>query len=206
MFTHLKLTAFAAVAIAAFISTGCNSQPPHPNQLNAFDGATYDSLTLAHGALASLRDQVSTTYPKYSSLFDEAEATYSAAFDAYSFYRSRPNNQAQVSVAISNLAVAMVALENAFESDLHVPPQVVLNLRHKALVIQMAAGQKISISEILTALEIAAAIAETVSLGQPYAVLAALVIQATQQALAAQSAASGQPIDLSTIQPLAPIQ
>ncbi|MBV9158442.1 MAG: hypothetical protein JO097_19435 [Acidobacteriaceae bacterium] len=206
MFTHLKFTALAVVATAVLISTGCKSQPAHPNQLNTFDGATYDSLTLAHGALASLRVQISTSYPKYAPLFNEAEVTYSTAYEAYSLYRVKSSNQAQISVAISNLAVAIAALENAFQSDLHVAPKVILDFRHRALVIRTAAGQNISISDILTALEIAAAVAQTVPPAAPYAALATIVIEATQQALAAQSAASGQPIDLSTIQPLAPIQ
>ncbi len=85
-------------------------------------------------------------------------------------------------------------------------PQAVLKAREKAGKIRAAAGQRITISDILTELEIAAAIAETVPGTEPYSELAAIVITATQQALAAESSASGQAIDLSTIQPIALIQ
>jgi hypothetical protein len=58
----------------------------------------------------------------------------------------------------------------------------------------------------LAELEIAAAIAQTVSGTQPYSGLAAIVIKATQQAFAGKSTASGQAIDLAAIQPFATIQ
>jgi len=205
MLLNLKLPAFALLAVAGIFSTGCNIQPNHPNQMNVFDGATYDSLTLAHAALASLRVQVSTSYPKYSALFDEAGAAYTATFNAYSLYRTNPDNQAQVSIEIDNLTVSIIALENAFQSDLHVPAQAILKLQRQARRIRASAGSSVSVSDILTELEIAAAIAEAVPQAQPYAALAAIVIEATQQALAAESAASGQLIDLSTIQPISPI-
>jgi hypothetical protein len=54
MINKLKLAVFLLPLLAFLLASGCGSQPPHPNQLNAFDGATYDSLTVAHGALSSL--------------------------------------------------------------------------------------------------------------------------------------------------------
>ena len=202
MLNHFKLPAFAVVATAFFLSSGCNPQPPHPNQLNAFDGAAYDSLTLAHGALASLRMQVSKSYPMYSPVFNEAATAYSAAYDAYSLYRTNPSDQSKVSAVIRDLALSIVALESAFESDLHVSPKIILKLQRRSLTIRKTAGPNASVADILTALEIAAAIAQSVPLTQPYSGLAVIVIDATQHALAAEQAASGQPIDLLTIQPV----
>jgi hypothetical protein len=37
---------------------GCGNQPPHPNQINAFDGSSYDTLVTVHAALGSLRPTV----------------------------------------------------------------------------------------------------------------------------------------------------
>ena len=66
-----------------------------------------------------------------------------------------------------------------------------------------AAGQNVTVSDILTELEIAAAVARAVPAASVYAGLASMVIEATSQALAAESASAGQAIDLTTIQPLA---
>ncbi len=209
MRTKYKLAAsFCAIFAAALISTGCNSQPPHPNQINAFDGASYDSLTLAQGALTSLRVQVATTYPQYAPEFNQAAAGYSTALNAYSVYRTAvvAGNQAQLSAAIQSLTVSIVLLENTFEADLHVPPSTVQKIRHKAARIRSGSGANVSAVDILTELEIAAAIAEAVPQAQPYAALAAIVIAATDEAVAAENAAAGQPIELSTLQPIAPIQ
>jgi hypothetical protein len=63
-----------------------------------------------------------------------------------------------------------------------------------------------TVSDILTELETAASIAATIPATQPYSGLAAIVIQAAQDALATFTANVGQPIDLTTIQPIAPIQ
>lgn len=202
----MQKTKIAAILMSAisiiFMTTGCNTQPDHPGQINTFDGATYDSLTLAHGALLSIRAQVSTGYPQYVPVFNQAAAAYTTALDAYTVFRTGQNNQAAVSVALNDLTVSIVALEDTFEADLHVSPAVVLKTRAKAARIRAAVNPQVSVSDILTALEIAASIAATVPGTQPYAALAAMVIDATQQALAAQTAASGKPIDLSTLQPV----
>jgi len=69
----------------------------------------------------------------------------------------------------------------------------------------MRATARVSISDILTELEIAAAVARTIAPAAPYALLAQLVIGATAQAVAAETAASGHAIDLTTISPIAAI-
>lgn len=209
MFLKFKFAALSVATMAALLTTaGCKSQPDHPNQMNTFDGASYDSLTLAHGALVSLRAQVSATYPKYAPDFNQASAAYSTALAAYSLYRTAANasSQAQVTAAINNLTLTIVVLENAFEADMNVPAQKDSQIRAEAAILRAAAGGNISAADVLTALEIAAAIAETVPGTQPYAGLAAMVIAATDEALNAEDAAAGQLIDLSTIAAIPPIQ
>jgi hypothetical protein len=202
-----KLALSTLVVVALTISTvACNTQPNHPNQINTFDGASYDSLTVAHGALTSFRVQISTSDKQYVSVFNEAATAYATGFNAYSLYRATQGNQAAVSVDVANLTVSIVSLEDAIQARLHVSPQAVLQVRAKAAKVRAVASPRISISDILTELEIAAAIAQTVPGTQPYSGLAAIVIKATQQALAARSSAPGAPIDLSTIQPIALIE
>jgi hypothetical protein len=186
------------------LATGCGTQTSHPNQLNAFDGASYDTLTLAHGALTSLRAQVSVSYPKYTPLFNEAADAYAATFNAYALYRTSPTDASALTVAISNLTISVIALENSFQTDMQVPPSVVTGIRKKAQSLRArAAGQNVTVSDILTELEIAAAVARAVPAASVYAGLASMVIEATSQALAAESASAGQAIDLTTIQPVA---
>ena len=186
------------------LATGCGSQPTHPNQLNTFDGASYDTLTLAHGALTSLRAQVAVSYPKYVPVFNEAAASYAAAYNAYALYRTNPSDESALSVATANLTVSIVALENSFQSDMQVTPSVVADVRRKArTLLEKAARQHVTVSDILTELEIAAAIAEAIPSTSTYASLASMVIQATSEALAAEAEQAGQPIDLTTIQPVA---
>lgn len=205
--SNFKIALSAAVIAAVTLATsGCKPQSEHPNQISTFDGVSYDSLTAAHGALSSLRSSISANYGQYVPGFNEAAAAYSTAFSAYSLYRTNPNNQAAVAVAISNLTVSVVALENAFQSGMHVSPNAVAKARAKAQKMRDAARQTITLSDILTELEIAAQIAEAVPGTQPYSTLAAMVINATEQAIAALKSASGQLIDLSTIQPISPIQ
>ncbi len=188
------------------LSTACKTQPDHPNQLNAFDGATYNSLTLAHAALSSFRDQISSGLPQYAPAFNEAATAYEDAFSAYATYRSQPQQNLVVVSAITELTRTLLNLENGLISGAHADSQAVASVRGKALRLRSRAGRNITISDILTELEIAASVAETIPATGPYSKIASMVIEATNQALAAQEAAAGQPIDLSTIQPLPPIQ
>jgi hypothetical protein len=201
----LKIVLTALLVISVGLFTGCNPQPKHPNQINSFDGASYDTLTLAHAALTSLRPSVATTYPQYKTAFNEAAAAYSAAFEAYSVFRVIPADQGSAALAISNLTTSVVYLENTFQADMQVPPATVQQVRGKAARIRAKAQPQISISDILNELEIAASIAAAVPGTEPYAMIAEMVIKATEQAIAAAESSSGQPIDLSTIAPVAPL-
>jgi len=200
----LHLVAFGLLAIAAtLIATGCNQPSKHPNQINDFDGASYDSLTAAHGALTALRSQISTNYKQYGPQFNEAAATYSTAFTVYSQFRTDVNNQATASEAVNALTISIIALETSIQQQLHAPAAAAKNAHQKAAAMRTRAAQRnISISDVLTELEIAATVAQAVPATSPYASLASMVIDATSQALAAYHAAAGQAIDLTTIQPV----
>jgi hypothetical protein len=207
MFHSFKWAAVALPVFGFLFASGCGTQTSHPNQINAFDGATYDSLLLAHGALTSIKANVTASYPKYAPIFNQAAASYNAAYTAYSDFRVQPASQAEVAVMIGNLTVAIVALENVFQFDMQASPASVANVRAHAKRLRASAKQAgVTISDILTELEIAAAVAHTISQAGPYAALAEMVIESTSAAMTAEIAATGQPIDLSLIQPIAPIQ
>ncbi len=99
---------------------GCGVETPHPNQINAFDGASYDTMTLAHGALTSLRPQIAVNYPKYNTLFNQATAAYNVALTGYSAFRVNPASQADVAVEVTNLTAAIIDLESAFQTNMQV--------------------------------------------------------------------------------------
>jgi len=207
MFKPLQWAAVALPVICILFAGGCGTQASHPNQINSFDGATFDSLLMAHGALASLRTNVPASHPAYAPVFNQACAAYSAAYAGYSTFRGKPTAQAEVTVAIANLAFAIVVLENALQAGLHPSAKDVVAIRGHAQRLHAFAEQKgIGVSDILTELEIAAAVARTIPQASPQAGLAQIVIASTNAALSAQAAAAGQPIDLALLEPVPPIQ
>jgi len=202
-----KLAAVALPVLSILFASGCSIQPSHPNQIHAFDGDTFDTLLLAHGALVSLQGSVTTTYPKYIPIFNEASAAYGAAYAGYAAFRVSPTTQAEVSVNIGNLTLAIVALENAFQLDMQASTTNVAEIRARAKRLRTSAGQAgISVTDLLTELEIAAAVAATIPQTGPYAKLAEIVIATTTAALVAENAEVGQPIDLTLISPIPAIQ
>lgn len=195
--------------VALVTLTGCGNTT-YSNQLSAFDGSTYSSLTVAHSALNTLRTEILTNHPKYVGTFNEAATAYVTAFNTYSLYRANPSQtQAQVAAEIASLTVGIVALENSIESDLPVPqPQKdamrarVLHTKQRMLFLGHA-QTNITLADILSDLAIAAEIAKLVPGASKYGQLAGIVIQAAQNATAALGSAAGKPIDLGTIQPVA---
>jgi hypothetical protein len=207
MFHSFKWAAAALPVLGILLASACSIQPSHPNQINAFDGATYDTLLLTHGALTSLEASVTASYPKYAPMFNQAAASYTAAYTAYVGFRIQPASQAEVSVMMGNLTVSIIALENALQSGMQASPAKMASVRAHAKRLRTSAKQAgVTISDILTELEIAAAVARTISQTGPYAALAEIVIESTSAALAAEIAAAGQPIDPSLIQPIPSIQ
>ena len=82
-------------------------------------------------------------------------------------------------------------------------PSTVAQVRAHAKRLRHSAAQAgLSVSDLLTELEIAAAVARTIPQASPYAQLAQVVIQTTASALAAELSQVGLPIDLSLIPPI----
>lgn len=205
MFNYCR-AAIAVLFCAVLMLTGCQSST-HPNQINTFDGSTYDTLVTSRAALVALRSDVVSKYPTYAPEFNAAARAFETTVQTYTLYRGAPTaTQEQVTLEIGNLTVSVVALETSIQQALHVPPATAAKVRaqyqHKR---NGLARNNITVSDILTELEIAAGIAQAIPGAQPYAGLASLVIQATQSAVAALQHAQGTPIDLQALQPIAVI-
>jgi hypothetical protein len=198
----LKLAAASILLAGVFFTTvGCSGQSKHPNQINSFDGTTYDALTVAHAALASLRTTISTTEPGQVAIFNQAANAYQTAFEAYSAFRLAPSTEVAVALAMNELTSQIVSLESGLQTDMHANTGRAASVRARAQQLRA----HISLPDLLTELEIAATIAMTIPGTEPYSTVAALVIKATEQAVAALNRASGAPIDLSTIAPVLPL-
>ncbi len=203
----LQWAAVALPVLSILFASGCGSPVSYPNEINAFDGGTYDTLLLAHGALTSLEANVSTLDPKYVPMFNQAAAAYGVAYSAYISFRTTPSTQAEVAVTINNLTIAIIALEDSFQADMQASATSIAQIRKHAQHVRKSAEKAgISVTDLMTELEIAAAVADTVSKTGPYAKIAEIVIETTSAALAAESAAAGQNINLSLIQPIPALQ
>lgn len=214
MINFLKLPIATLLVFAlTILNTGCqfgssSTVVPHPNEINTFDGAVYDSLTIAHSALLSLGPQIKTSFPTYTAEYNTAVQAYDVAYTTYSAYRSSPTaDTTNLTAQILNITVAVAALETAIQKDMGVSPAVVASIRAKVIKIKKSKinsldSTQFSIADLLTELEIAAQVAETIPVAAPYAALASVVIQATAAAIAAFTAASGTAINLATISPV----
>jgi hypothetical protein len=206
IFPKLKLaTAAASLLLATFMTTGCHLQSPHPNQVNTFDGAAYDTMMLAHGALISLRVSIAADFPHYVPEFNKAVEAYNAAVVIYSAYRSSSDIEPSLSAALGNLAVGITSLESALVSDLRVDDEHAADVRKAAQKIRARANVHITVADVLTELEIAASLAATIPSSEAYAALAKAVINATGAALIAEQAGAGKPIRLDAIAAITPI-
>ena len=206
MFPKLKLaTAAASLLLATFVITGCRLQSPHPNQVNTFDGAAYDTMTLAHGALTSLRVSIAADFPRYVPEFNKAVEAYDAAVVIYSAYRSSSDLETSLSAALGNLAVGITSLESALVGDLRVDEQHSADVRKAAQKIRARANVHITVADVLTELEIASSLAATIPSSEAYAMLAKAIINATGAALIDEQVELGKPIRLDTITAITPI-
>jgi len=198
-----------ALPIIVLALTSC--QPPtHPNAINDFDGKTYDSLLLAHTAMASMREKIRTQYKQFIPTFNTVAHTYSLAYDGYALYRTAPDqNAAKTSLLVSNLATSVAALEHDITNRLPYDPKkaTVVVEKAKARRGRMANRPRyeMNLVDILTALQVGSQIAQTVPVVGPYAVIASMVIDATKSAVNSSKWSSGKPIDLALIAPIASI-
>ena len=194
MLQTFKFALGSAILVAAIsLNTGCTPPSAHPNQINKFDGAAYDSLVLAHGSLASLRESIPQDYPKLAPSFNKVAEAYRTAVIAYSLYRSNANAQVNLSNALHTLTLTLVALETDLGVDLHSGSST--NGTAQAHI-------SYSPSELLVELELAASIASVIPATQAEAKAAQVILAATRQAFAEWQAVASQPIDLSLLQPI----
>ncbi len=206
-FSKMKgATAAASLLLASFITTGCHTQLPHPDQLNTFDGASYDSMTLAHGALTSLRVSIAADFPRYTPEFNKAVEAYDTALAVYSAYRNSAAAEQPVSAALGNLAVSITNLESTLVADLHVDKQHSASVRKAAQQIRARANLHVTVADILTELEIAASLASLAPSTEAYAPLIKAIVNATETALLAEQTNAGKPIKLDSLTALALIE
>ena len=198
-------TAAASLFLATFLTTGCHVQLSHPNQINAFDGAAYDTMVLAHGALTSLRTRITKDFPLYAPAFNGAIEAYNTTLMVYSAYRNSAGDEASVSAALGNLTVGITTLESVLVNDLHVEARHSAQIRAKAQKIRARASAHMTAADVFTELEIAASIAALVPTAGEYATLAKIILEATQGAIDAEQAIVDKPIQMNTIAAITPI-
>jgi hypothetical protein len=198
-----------AVSIPAMaLLLGCPSEQ-HPNQIDAFDGKTYDTLLIAHEALGALRPTVVSHTGDFAASYNASVSAYSDAFDVYSRYRQSPmSGQQPLVLLISSLASSVAALEDKLTRPLPVPAPQRQRITAQYRVAGTADVQQISAAtwgSILDALTLAAEISATVPQSSEYGKLAEQIIAATRFATTAAQQNRGEPIDLARITPLEPI-
>jgi hypothetical protein len=96
------------------LAAGCAIR--HPNQRNAFDGATYDTLIVAQAALNQAKVEVAA-FPQYKEQVNQAIAAYNAARAAYALYHTAAAGaptQDELQAQISDLVSRIASLEKAF--------------------------------------------------------------------------------------------
>jgi len=90
--TKVTLTAVLLLLLAGCATkTNTTTKPPsHANQLNAFDGQTYDTLLVAQSAIESAQEQLKAGKlpEKYKPLIVKAALSYNTAQALYKTWRS----------------------------------------------------------------------------------------------------------------------
>lgn len=193
-------SAFMAAGLAAVtvFTSGCSPQPNHPNQLNRFDGAAFDSLVLAHGSLVSLRTSVQDRYPNLAPAFNKTADAYRMAVAAYTAYRVTGATELTLSNSLHKLTFALVALEGQLEANLHRT-----EIQNTASRLE---GQASYIpSDLFSVLQLAASIASFVPATQGEAEAAGALLAAAHQALSEWRTVSKAPINLDWLSPVEPI-
>lgn len=199
-----------SVLTAALMLTSCQPST-HPNQINEFDGKTYDTLLLTHTALAELREAVRIEHRQFVPAFNSTTHAYNAAYDAYALYRLDPQSGAlKVSTLLRDLASNVKLLERALTTPLPVPPVKQEEIRQKARVRKgsMATSRpsyEMSLVDVLTELQVGATIAQNVPVVSPYATIALMIINATKSAVQTSQSHSKKLIDIALLTPIAPI-
>lgn len=83
---HYAIAA-ALVALLALVGCGANSAATHPGQINAFDGAAYDTLVTVQASIQQSKG-LEPQFPQYKTQLNQVIASYNAAIAAYKLYHT----------------------------------------------------------------------------------------------------------------------
>src|SRR4051812_13735191 len=196
---------------AVLFMAGCPASGIHPNQLDEFDGKTFDTLFLAHEALTSIRTGIVTRAPQFAPQFDAALHAYLIALEAYTEYRAAPveDSITLVNHSVSDLSISISELERQFTDVLPVPEpkqiEIRMRMSSKTRSRSIQPRYMLSFADILGALEVAAQIAAQVPQSSAGGNIALLIIHAAQEAEASAQAHASVKIDLNLLMPPLPI-
>ena len=88
--THMKRLYPLALALAVLLALagcGANSAVTHPGQLNAFDGAAYDTLITVQGSIQQAK-ALEPQFPQYKAQLNQTIAAYNSALAGYKLYHT----------------------------------------------------------------------------------------------------------------------
>jgi hypothetical protein len=112
-----------ALALAGCVGSAnvTPTPPPHPNQINAFDGYAYDVLITAQAAVQQVKVE-EAQFPQFKAQVNQAIAAYNSAQAAYKIYHTvsasnpltEPQAQADLQAQLTSLMAQIAALEKSF--------------------------------------------------------------------------------------------
>lgn len=92
----------------------------HPGQINAFDGATYDTLVTVQAALKQATAEA-TQFPQFKPQINQAAAAYDTAIAAFKTYHAAAaagtataDQQASLQQTVAALVASVAQIEAAF--------------------------------------------------------------------------------------------
>lgn len=122
-----KAILFPFAILLLLISIGCASLTPHPNQINAFDGATYDILITVQASIAQAKTLINQ-FPQFTSELNKAIASYNTAIADYKLYHeaaaSAPTQttlQTQITSLVTAVSQLLSDLGVKIASGAHAP-------------------------------------------------------------------------------------
>lgn len=108
-------------ALLVFLLAACattNTTPAHPNQINAFDGAAYDTLITVQASLNQAKTLIGS-YPQYKTDLNIALLAYNEAIAVYEVYHVSVAT-AQTTAALQAQLAALVTQTSALLKNLGV--------------------------------------------------------------------------------------
>ena len=209
---RIKISALLSVGLL-LLTTSCRTPvattpttPTYSNQINQLDADTYTTLLASRAALIQFAPLLTTQYPQFRGVYDQAVTSYNTVEASYALFRTSPtaSNSALISAEMTALTSAIINLESQFQVSTGTKAAAD-KLRNKQSLKAHAVintSTNISLTTILQELQIAASVAAAIPGASPWAQLAVAIIGALQTATATIQAQAGQPIDLTQVAPL----